>query len=60
MSHTDIDRPLGPQPNDADSNDRPANPDPGDESPAPTHSTDAELAQREQDRELATGEENSG
>lgn len=35
-------------------------PDPDDAFLAPTHPTDAEIAQREQDRELNSGEENPG
>ncbi len=40
--------------------DRSGDPDPDDQLLAPTHPTDAELAQREQDRELESGEENPG
>lgn len=40
--------------------DRPPGADPDDEFLAPTHPTDAEIAQREQDRELESGEENPG
>ena len=41
--------------------DRPASDaDPDDRFPVPAHPTDAELAQREQDRDLESGEENPG
>ncbi len=40
--------------------DHPGDTDPDHAFLAPTHPTDAELAQREQDRELETGEENPG
>lgn len=63
MSHDrdDIDQPTPPdRRNDPTERDaRPADPDPdlGTGGLAPTHPTDAELAQREQDRELESGEE---
>ena len=44
----------------AEPDDRTAEPDPDDAFLAPPHPTDAELAQREQDRELESGEENPG
>lgn len=50
------DRPEPDAPNAPD--DRAADPD--DAFLAPTHPTDAETAQREQDRELESGEENPG
>ncbi len=59
----DTDRRIPPSPDErqAAPDDRPASDaDPDDAFPAPTHPTDAEIAQREQDRELESGEENPG
>lgn len=61
MSHDrdDTDQPTPPdRRNDPTKrDDRPADPDLGTGNLPPTHPTDAELAQREQDRALESGEE---
>ncbi len=59
----DTEQPIPPARDEkqAASDDRPASDaDPDDQFLAPAHPTDADLAQREQDRELETGEENPG
>lgn len=62
MSERDTDQPAQPhpRPDDAERDARPPGADPDDAFQAPSHPTDAELAQREQDRELESGEENPG